>query len=245
MHAWKRAELVAGAALAILIGVSAPAIAQQQPAAAGPAAAAPAAAPAVSVPLDAKKLYLRRSCVACHGKDGQKAIQEYPSLAGQRADYMIAQIEDIISGKRVGGADASGNPRSKGMRGALVAPDGARRITVEEVKAIATWLAAVPALPADPPPAALAPDKLAAAGKMFAEKCETCHGVEGRAPLEGFPAIGGQKHAYVLAQMQDIKSGARTNGQSEAMKAIVDELSAADMELLAAYVAMQDPNIKK
>lgn len=235
MRARKRAQLAGSAALAALVAMGLPAAAQQQPAAASPQAA----------PLDAKKLYLRRSCIACHGKDGQKAIQDYPALAGQRPDYMIAQIEDIISGKRVGGADASGNPRSKGMRGALVAPDGARRITVDEVKAIATWLADVPALAADPPPAPLPPDKLAAAGKLFAEKCESCHGAEGRAPMEGFPAIGGQKHAYVLAQMQDIKSGARINGQSEAMKAIVDELSPADMELLSAFVALQDPTIKK
>lgn len=240
MRAWKRAGSGAGVALAVIVGIAAPAVAQQQPAAGNPAAA-----PAPAAALDAKKLYLRRSCIACHGKDGQKAIQDYPALAGQRADYMIAQIEDIIAGRRVGGADASGNPRSKGMRGALVAPDGARRITVEEVKAIATWLAEVPALPADPPPAPLAPDAFAAAAKMFAEKCESCHGVEGRAPMEGFPAIGGQKHAYVVAQMQDIKSGARTNGQSEAMKAVVDELSPADMELLASYVALQDPNIRK
>lgn len=243
MRAWKRAELAAGAALAALVAIGSHAAAQQQPAAAAPAATPQAATAAA--PLDAKKLYLRRSCIACHGKDGQKAIQDYPSLAGQRADYMVAQIEDIIAGKRVGGADASGNPRSKGMRGALVAPDGARRITVEEVKSIATWLAEVPAVPVDPPPPPLAADKLATAGKLFAEKCEACHGVEGRAPMEGFPAIGGQKHVYVLAQMQDIKSGARNNGQSEAMKAIVDELSPADMELLSAYVALQDPTIKK
>jgi cytochrome c553 len=245
MRAWNRADLFAAAAFAALVGVTPHAVAQQQPAPAPPAAAPAAAPQTAAAPLDAKKLYLRRSCVACHGKDGQRAIQDYPSLAGQRADYMIAQIEDIIAGKRVGGADASGNPRSKGMRGALVAPDGARRITVDEVRSIATWLAEVPALPADPPPAPLAADKLAAAGKLFAEKCEACHGAEGRAPMEGFPAIGGQKRAYVLAQMLDIKSGARSNGQSEAMKAIVDELSPADMELLAAYVALQDPTIKK
>ena len=64
----------------------------------------------------AKTLYLRRSCVACHGRNGQKAIQDYPALAGQRADYMIQQVEDIISGKRTGSPDASDiNPGTEAL----------------------------------------------------------------------------------------------------------------------------------
>lgn len=193
---------------------------------------------------DPKKLYLRRTCIACHGKDGQKAIQEYPVLAGQKADYMIAQIEDILSGKRLGSPDASGNPRAKGMRGALVAPDGSRRVTPDEVKAISTWLAGLKPAPVEPPATPLAPERAEAAAKMFAEKCEACHGPAGRAPQEGFPLIAGQKHAYVLAQMKDIKSKARSNGQSEAMQAVMADVSDADIELLAAWVAAQDSNAK-
>lgn len=204
----------------------------------------PADPAAAGAGADAKKLYLRRSCIACHGKDGAKAIQDYPSLAGQKADYMIAQIEDIISGKRVGGPDASGNPRSKGMRGALVAPDGARRITEDEVKSISNWLASLPAPAPEPPAAPLAPDKKEAAAKIFTEKCEACHGPGGRTPQEGFPRIAGHKQAYALAQMKDIKSKARANGQSEAMQAILADVSDADIELLAAYLAQQDPNAK-
>jgi cytochrome c553 len=201
-----------------------------------------------AAPIDAaaaKKLYLTRSCIACHGKDGKKAIQDYPELAGQRADYMVAQIEDILSGKRVGGPDGSGNPRAKGMRGALIAPDGQRRITDDEVRAISAWLASLEPVKAAAPATPLAAEQFAAAAKIFAEKCEACHGPAGRAPQEGFPAIAGQKHAYVVAQMKDIKSGARANGQSEAMKPFVDELSDADVELLAAYVAAQDPTAPK
>jgi cytochrome c553 len=192
----------------------------------------------------AKKLYLRRSCIACHGKDGQKAIQDYPALAGQRADYMIAQIEDILSGKRVGGPDASNNPRAKGMRGALIAPDGSRRITEDEVKAISSWLATLAPPPVEAAATPLDGDKATAAAAMFAEKCEACHGPAGREPLEGYPRIAGQKHAYVLAQMKDIKSKARSNGQAEAMQTILEDVSDVDMELLAAYVSAQEPIAK-
>ncbi len=201
-------------------------------------------APAAVDAAAAKKLYLRRSCIACHGKDGQKAIQDYPALAGQRADYMVAQIEDILSGKRVGSPDASGNPRAKGMRGALVAPDGSRRITEDEVKAISGWLATLAPPPIEAVATPLEPDKATAAAAMFAEKCEACHGAAGREPLEGYPRIAGQKHVYVLAQMKDIKSKARSNGQSEAMQTILDDVSDADMELLAAFVSAQEPIAK-
>lgn len=230
-----------GATLAAIVALAPLQFASAQQAPAPAATPAPAAVDAA----EAKKLYLRRSCIACHGKDGQKAIQEYPALAGQRADYMVAQIEDILSGKRVGGPDASGNPRAKGMRGALVAPDGTRRVTPEEVKTISAWLATIAPIPVDPPPTPLPADKLAAATKLFAEKCEACHGPDGRAPQEGFPLIAGQKQAYVLAQMKDIKSKARSNGQAEAMQAATEDLSDADIEMLAAYVAAQDPTAKK
>lgn len=212
---------------------------------AAPAAVAQTAGATAVDAAAAKKLYLTRSCIACHGKDGKKAIQDYPELAGQRADYMVAQIEDILSGKRTGGPDGSGNPRAKGMRGALIAPDGKRRITEDEVKTISAWLATLEPVKHDAPATPPTAEQLAAAGKIFAEKCEACHGPAGRAPQEGFPLIAGQKHAYVVAQMKDIKSGARANGQSEAMKPFVDELSDVDIELLAAYVAAQDPGAPK
>lgn len=212
--------------------------------AAAPEANAQGAAPAAVDAAAAKKLYMTRSCIACHGKDGKKAIQEYPEIAGQRADYMAAQVEDILSGKREGSPDASGNPRAKGMRGALIAPDGARRITAEEVKIVSAWLASLE--PAKPAAAAapLAADQAAAAEKLFNEKCEACHGPKGRAPQEGFPLIAGQKQAYVVAQLKDIKTKARANGQSEAMQPFVAELSDAEIDLLAAYVAGQDPTAK-
>lgn len=192
----------------------------------------------------AKRLYMTKTCIACHGRDGKKSIQDYPDIAGQRADYMIAQIEDILDGKRTGGPDSTGNPRAKGMRGALIDPNGNRRITSDEVSAIARWLASLEPRRNDPPTTALAPDRRQAAQKLYAEQCEACHGANGREGQEGFPAIAGQKRAYVLAQMQDIKSKARSNGQSEAMLTVVADLSDEQIALLADYVAELDPAAK-
>lgn len=189
----------------------------------------------------AKRLYTTKTCIACHGRDGRKAIQDYPDLAGQRADYLTAQIKDILEGKRTGSPDGTGNPRAKGMRGALIDPNGNRRITDEEIAQISPWLATLEPRQPDPPETPLAADRQAQAVKLYGETCEACHGKTGREPQETFPAIAGQKRPYVLAQMKDIRSKARANGQSEAMQMAIAELKDADIELLADYIAQMTP----
>ncbi len=39
-------------------------------------------------------------CTACHGTDGKPVMPEYPSLAGQHADYLAQSLRDYKSGKR-------------------------------------------------------------------------------------------------------------------------------------------------
>lgn len=58
---------------------------------------------------------------------------------------------------------------------------------------------------------------------LYAEKtCIACHGKEGKKPLMGaYPKLAGQNAAYIEQQMKDIKSGARANGSSAAMKGVM------------------------
>ncbi len=82
---------------------------------------------------------------------------------------------------------------------------------------------------------------LAADGKaLYADKgCVACHGEDAKTPLqEGFPKLAGQRADYILNQIKDIKSGARTNGQSvDSMKPIVEDLAEADVKAIADYLA--------
>lgn len=39
-------------------------------------------------------------CTACHGADGHSLLPEYPTLAGQHADYLAKALRDYKSGKR-------------------------------------------------------------------------------------------------------------------------------------------------
>jgi len=75
-----------------------------------PAAAKPATKPdgGAFVKLDGAKLFMEKTCFACHGKDAKTPIlPEYPHLAGQGAVYAERQMQDIKSGARSNGNTAA------------------------------------------------------------------------------------------------------------------------------------------
>lgn len=80
-------------------------------------------------------------------------------------------------------------------------------------------------------------------GKLYVEKtCTACHGKDGKTPLmPDYPKIAGQNKAYMEKQMQDIKSGKRANGNSAAMKGVMDLVNDAEIKDIAEYVAKLKP----
>ena len=84
-------------------------------------------------------------------------------------------------------------------------------------------------------PAIAAPD----GAKLFAEKtCNACHGPKGDKPLmPNYPKIAGQNDAYAEQQMKDIKSGARNNGQTAAMKGVMHLVNDEEIKVLSEYLA--------
>ncbi|MBA3031903.1 MAG: c-type cytochrome [Gammaproteobacteria bacterium] len=75
--------------------------------------------------------------------------------------------------------------------------------------------------------------------KLYQEKtCVACHGKDAKTPLlPVYPRLAGQSSAYAEAQMKDIKSGARANGQSAAMKGVMHLVSDAEIKALADYLS--------
>lgn len=75
--------------------------------------------------------------------------------------------------------------------------------------------------------------------KLYSDKtCHTCHGKDANSPLiAGYPSIAGQSKEYIMQQMKDIKSGTRSNGQSDAMKGIMHLVSDDEITAIATYVA--------
>lgn len=76
--------------------------------------------------------------------------------------------------------------------------------------------------------------------KLYMEKtCVACHGKDAKTPLKGmpYPKLAGQNAAYAEAQMKDIKSGARNNGQTAAMKGVMHLVSDEEIKVLSIYLS--------
>jgi cytochrome c553 len=67
--------------------------------------------------------------------------------------------------------------------------------------------------------------------------CMACHGPTGRGNEPGkMPALAGQHSVYVMKQLNDYASGARTTGPNNIMPTIAKRLSADDIRNVASYV---------
>jgi len=88
-----------------------------------------------------------------------------------------------------------------------------------------------------------APAFAADGAKLFGEKtCNACHGPEGRKPLmPNYPKLTGQNAAYMVEQMKDIKSGARNNGQTAAMKGVMHLVNDDEIKAIADYLSKLKP----
>jgi cytochrome c len=97
--------------------------------------------------------------------------------------------------------------------------------------------------------AVLASGLLFAAGNSLAldgaalyqsKTCFSCHGKDAKTPIMPvYPKLAGQNAPYALQQMKDIKSGARSNGLTAAMKGVMHLVSDEEMAAIAEWLQTQ------
>jgi len=152
------------------------------------------------------------ACGGCHGEGGVSTNAATPSLAGQDAQYIAAAMRAYKDGSRT-------DPTMKAP--AASADDNA-------IKDMAAYYAnQQPQRPKVRKPLTTA---------ELAQRCDRCHGVNGNSTDPRSPALAAQRGDYLEKAMQAYRKGER---KSKAMTAMLDGLSDAEIERLAAHYAGQ------
>ncbi len=187
-----------------------------------------------------KLLHAEFQCASCHGNNGNATTRNWPSLAGQRADYTAKMLLDYRSGLR----------REDERAGLMT--DIARLLSPQQIADLASYYATLP-LPAAPQASAQPTPALTAAQKQRAERlvrqgdpsrlltpCASCHGLngEGRGTT---PALAGQTESYLLRTMRLYHGNARHNDVYQGMRQFAQRLGPEDTALLARYYAAMQP----
>ena len=152
------------------------------------------------------------ACAGCHGESGVSTNPATPSLAGQEAQYFAAAMRAYKNGSRT-------DPTMK-------AP--AASIDDNAIKDLAAYYANQQ--PQQPKV------KKSLTTAELAQRCDRCHGVNGNSTDPRSPALAAQRVDYLEQAMRAYQKGGR---KSKAMTAMLDGLSGAEIERLAAHYAGQ------
>lgn len=176
-------------------------------------------------------------CAACHGANGISAVDMYPNLAGQHADYIAKQLKAFKSGER---KDPVMAPMAMGLSDQDMADLGAYFQDINKGESAASTggdTSATVAAPAAAP--TIVADALA--GKALYQNgdkargitaCVDCHGKDGESLVHINPNLAKQHPEYIEKQLKDFKNATRANAS---MNQVSANLSEADIANLGAY----------
>jgi len=167
-------------------------------------------------------------CASCHGTRGDSISPGFPKIAGQRAEYLEAQLKAFRDRTR---ADPMAQAYMWGMTSQL---------GDDTIKKLAGYYAGQQPAHGEPGNAQLVQE-----GKLLYEKgipaekvqaCITCHGsnAEGNGV---FPRLAGQHAEYLVKQLVQFKSSLREGANAPIMHGVTTALTFDQMQAVAAYVA--------
>ncbi len=169
------------------------------------------------------------ACSACHGLDGATGLDPtYPNLAGQNERYLFEQLKLIQSNERT----------ILLMAGQLTGK------TDEDLRNMAAYYASLPAKVGQ----AMGDDESIARAQAIyrggimrkrVAACTACHSPTGSGnALAGFPALGGQPTAYLIAQLKAYREGERTTDETYGgmMRDVAGSLTDGEIAILADYL---------
>lgn len=166
-------------------------------------------------------------CSNCHGVTGNAGSPNFPNLAAQTQEYLVAQLKVFRSHER---QDPAGFEYMWGL---------SRSLTDDQIAGLAAYYAAqqAQAQPAESAPARIPAGKVIFESGVPAKNipaCATCHGADARGN-GSFPRLAGQHADYVVKQL-DVFQRTDERPEGAVMKVIAHDLSSDDIANVAAYV---------
>ena len=166
------------------------------------------------------------TCAGCHGADGNSVVGQWPTLAGQRESYTLAQLIHVQKGERM----------IESMMGLL------DNYSEDQLRDIAAFYAVqeVKVGQADSINFELG-QRIYRAGNLSngVPACTGCHGPQGKGvESAGYPMLSGQKAEYVVTSLVAYKNGERVHSSNaKIMQGIAVRLTTEEIRAVANYVS--------
>jgi len=186
-----------------------------------------------------------RTCSGCHGIEGRPQLSYVPSLAGQSAKYIETKLQEFrqFSSPRVDEALMPHIRRSGAISKDAITPAAtvnmigiAKSLSDSDTKAVAGWYSAQTVLPARlKKGSGFEQGKDLYANGRKAQNlpaCQSCHGAEAQGTAIA-PRLAGQQSAYVLARLDQFRSGSKAQSP---MTEIARSLDRNQVQAIATYL---------
>ena len=175
-----------------------------------------------------------KMCAACHGNNGVSWSEQWPSLAGQPAEYTYKMLVDYAEG------DRAQTKRAYMMHTLAV------ELTRQDMLDLSAFYAQFDLPPASEEELEYSDATIALVrdgdGKRLIAPCASCHRNLGQGQKYDIPALAGQRVDYFVKTMQDYADGSRSNDVYARMRVIAEALTDEEIRELAHYYATLDGN---
>jgi len=178
------------------------------------------------------------ACTSCHGPDGLgEDSMGTPRLAGQGFSFLVKQLEDFATDKRMDTTMYIMNNNAKGLS------EQDRRDVAAYVASIdkpvgGSDMKAVKELGSTPVGVRYIGKGLAQYGapERGIPACHSCHGYNGRGAFPIYPRIGGQKYVYLVGQLKKWRDGSRANDPMSQMQIVAKKMSDEDIYNVSTFL---------
>jgi len=183
-----------------------------------------------------------QACVGCHGDRGGGVVgAAFPRIAGQPADYLVAQMQAFRDGVRVYAPMNFLMSRQSDAYLVEIAEWFAQQ--TPDPRVVDARRATPPDRPAFDAGAALFRDGRPDAGRADAglPACAACHGADAAGTLPGIPALAGLPRDFLIEQVGSWKTGSHRSPEPNCMATVAKRMSGADIIAAATWLSLQQP----